>query len=293
MPWIKPCRRIGLLAGMLLALATSPAGADELRVYYCFVPDPDTGIVHVSNNQPVGPLEERRLYGSRFLEYLRQAGLVSSPGAKGYCQMASSVAALDRVRHVMMGESGCNVCGDDPEFRDVEWSIGSAARAGVVVPKVKPARKDAGETTRTPQVGTQPATPKKPAPPKERIRKAQANRDGVFVTVYFVDKPGNPDQGIFLEALNSRVTMDARLRYSMDDGKLSPVLMVPAGATLQYRPIGMNARNVRFEISLVPAEPDAEESLFETVRRMIVLEVRVQDAQLVPRGDKVAGGARG
>jgi len=26
---------------------------------------------------------------------------------------------------------------------------------------------------------------------------------------------------------------------------------------------------------------------------MIVLEVRVQDAQLAPRGDKVAGGARG
>lgn len=291
MSGLKRLRRALLAAGLLLLLTASPAWADELRVYYCFVPDPDTGIVHVSNNQPVGPLEERRLYGSRFLEYLRQAGLVSSPAAKGYCQMAPSAAALDRTRRLMMGESGCNVCGDDPEFRDVEWSIGSAARAGVVVPKVKPIRKQAGEPTRTHKAGTQPATPKKPTQPAGKIRKAHANRDGIFLTVYFVDKPGNPDQGIFLEAHNSRVTMDARLRYSMDNGKLSPVLMVPAGAKLQYRPIGMNAKNVRFEISLVPAEPEPEESLFETVHRMVIMEFRVEDAK--PVGRNSVTGVRG
>jgi hypothetical protein len=109
-------RRAVLLLGTTAAFA---AGAQELRYFYCYVPDPASGTVFMSPAMPVGPLAERSGYGVEFAAHLQRTGKVHER-RQGYCAMRPSLEAIARAQAALPQES-CVECAGATRFEGVAW----------------------------------------------------------------------------------------------------------------------------------------------------------------------------
>lgn len=108
------------LAALGIAGWAAPALAQAPTHYYCYVPDPASGTVFMSQPLPVGPVGERARYGSDYAAYLRSKGQVGA-GAQGYCVMRWSEAAVEEARAMRPGDP-CPECGGASRFVTVAWA---------------------------------------------------------------------------------------------------------------------------------------------------------------------------
>lgn len=107
-----------MLAGGLALGA--PALAQAPTHFYCYVPDPASGTVYMSQPLPVGPVAERARYGSDYAAYLRSKGRVGSE-AQGFCVMRWSEAAVEESR-AMRPSDPCPECGGARNFTSFAWA---------------------------------------------------------------------------------------------------------------------------------------------------------------------------
>lgn len=121
--------RIGWLESVTLALAAlaiaSTSGAQELRFFYCYVPDPASGTVYISPAMPIGPVAERAGYGSEFASYLQKQGRLAGD-AQGYCAMRPTREAVLQAQSLLPREN-CPECGGAGRFEGVAWVRGGVA----------------------------------------------------------------------------------------------------------------------------------------------------------------------
>ena len=113
-----------LLLGMGAACA---AGAQELRYFYCYVPDPASGTVFMSPVMPIGPMAERSGYGEEFAAHLQRTGRIDA-WRQAYCAMRPSQEATARAQAALPRES-CPECAGATRFEGVAWQ-----RKGVAMP---------------------------------------------------------------------------------------------------------------------------------------------------------------
>lgn len=122
MHWLRLC----MMAGTVLFSA--PVGAQVQLYYYCWAPDPATGVVHMSQVLPAGPASERARYGRDFADYLKAKGLVNNTVA-AFCTMRTSPGEIAQSRSALPVEP-CTECMGATRFRDVEWSRPGSPKPG-------------------------------------------------------------------------------------------------------------------------------------------------------------------
>lgn len=152
---------LGLRAAVfacLIALFAEPASAQGLNWFYCYAPNAQTGVVHVSNMHEVGPVSERAGYGAEFANYLTARGKLPR-GAQAYCVMRATEREIAVAQRDVT--ELCAVCNGASIVESVAW-----ARSGSVGRQIL-----ASDAPRNPATGaegavtsTQPATPTKDSP---------------------------------------------------------------------------------------------------------------------------------
>lgn len=107
-----------VLAAALLGLS-GLAAAQELKVFYCYAPDPAQGTVFVSPVMPIGPVAERSRYGNEFVAHLLKQGRLKT-SVQGYCSMKSSAEQAAAAQAKLPVET-CLECGGAARFEPVAW----------------------------------------------------------------------------------------------------------------------------------------------------------------------------
>lgn len=140
---------LAAVVGLLVCLALpARAEAAELRLFYCYVPNPASSTIYVSDVHPVGPVAERASYGEEFARYLQRRGRVEA-GTTGHCVMRSTNREIDGSRtNLSRMESPCLGCQGLTQTEDVIWpratrSIASVLAGTQVVTKPDPNDPDA------------------------------------------------------------------------------------------------------------------------------------------------------
>ncbi|KAF1694083.1 hypothetical protein CSC65_10530 [Pseudoxanthomonas daejeonensis] len=121
--------RLSIIAFLLAGSASLPAQA--LSHFFCYVPDPASGVVFVSPVMPIGPVPERSGYGAEFVQYLRGKGALRGQ-AQGYCTMRPSAEAIARAQSLLPQES-CPECAGATRFQGVPWTRKGVAAAAPAV----------------------------------------------------------------------------------------------------------------------------------------------------------------
>lgn len=114
-------RRATLFAALLVFLCAARGSAQGLKWFYCYAPNAQTGIVHVSDIQSIGPVAERAGYGNEFVEYLKAEGKLSS-GGQAYCVMRATEREIELGQREL--SAVCNECGTANKVERVVWPRG-------------------------------------------------------------------------------------------------------------------------------------------------------------------------
>lgn len=145
-------RAICILVAVTIASLASftPARADPLRYFYCYVVDPSKEQVFVSDMHEVGPIAERGSYGRQYVDYLSAKRLVS-PQAKAYCVMRSTEPEIARGLRDL--PAICPECGGLDTFTPVAWlRRGKGVRDVLAGKLVLPAPKAASVLTQNSEI---------------------------------------------------------------------------------------------------------------------------------------------
>ncbi|MEO6534298.1 MAG: hypothetical protein ABIN72_00180 [Sphingomicrobium sp.] len=139
------------LALLLLAAITGlsfsgRADAAEPRLFFCYVSNPPSSTIYVSDVHPVGPVAERAAYGAEFARYLERRGRVEA-GVTGRCVMRATNHEIDDSRtNLSRMEGACMGCAGLTQTEDVLWPRSTKSIASVLAGtqvKTKPDPKDA------------------------------------------------------------------------------------------------------------------------------------------------------
>ena len=120
-----------ILACLLASLAASGMAAvhaQALTHFYCYAPDPASGVIYTSPTLPVGPPAERAGYGDAWVKSLRERGILRSE-VQAYCVMRATADAIAQARIRLLQEP-CPECQGASERRDLSWPGKEGARLG-------------------------------------------------------------------------------------------------------------------------------------------------------------------
>ena len=135
-------RLLALIAVAFAAFWAVPAAAQGPQFFYCYAVDAKAGTVYMSDMHRVGPVAERRTYGTSFSAYLAEQGKVP-PGTPAYCVMRASEKEIERGQmDLALGQ--CPECSGASKFQQVAWRRDGEAGTMLASGPPQPSASDAG-----------------------------------------------------------------------------------------------------------------------------------------------------
>lgn len=165
----------GLWAALAVSVAPSPALAQDLQYYYCFAPNPQSGITYVSDVHPVGDLLERARYPRQFEDFLRIRGKLGVD-QKAYCTMRATLREINKGR-LELRQGPCRECEGAARMEDILWPRPDRIRVTAV-------RVGGERVESTAKVAPDPAdapAPTPPLPPEQQGAFLKAREDSVDI----------------------------------------------------------------------------------------------------------------
>ncbi len=114
-----------------IGLRAEPVSAQGLNWFYCYAPNAQTGVVHVSNMHEVGPVSERASYGAEFANYLTARGKLPR-GAQAYCVMRATEREIGVAQSSVL--ELCEVCSGASIIESVAWARSGSVGRQILTP---------------------------------------------------------------------------------------------------------------------------------------------------------------